>query len=1133
MPVKFGAPAKAAALLAYLILHRSQHTRRDAVAFALWPDDEEAKARANLRRHIALLSGAMPANEPPFFLVDQNTIRWNAFYDATVDVCEFERYGALPSEAANAVALYGGDLLPDSYEEWLLPERERLRDVQTANLERLSRRLRLDGDYPNAILVAKRLLEHDPWREDAVRYMMSLRYESGDRAGALQEYERFASRLHTEMQVLPMPETVARHDAIARNETAVSTDEGTRTRPLAEAMPFVGRSDELIRLSECWTRAMRGHGRIVFLTGEAGIGKTRLSTEFGHLVESQGGRIIFGTTTFPEVVPYQAVVEALRCALPMIGALNLKSVWAAAAATVLPELREIYKNLPQISALESKREQARLFEAMWRCLEGAAQIRPLLVILEDLHWAAQASVAFLDYIAGRLAAVPIVILITYRSNEVGVSHPLRAFRRRIQLEDRSTGIPLSGLSVSDVEQFIDKNVAAPRLDGFPKRAHALSDGNPFFLCELVRESISSGSAAPVLPESLQRAIAARVTRLTEEARPIFDVASVVGQAFTTEILAAAGGFDEHDVVKCVDELLDLRLVRVAAHRSGDRPYDLAFSHELIQAHVYAAIPPSTQRKLHRRIANVIEEIHPDRQVSLARDLAAHFDLGGEPQRAAAHYYAWAQTAVEMHADDEALGALCQAADLCTERGLLFEVVALRETIYARRGTREPQARDIEQMESLAAVGDETQRLKCAQRRILYARAVDDTSGQELAIEALQRAANGAPNRYWSAFAKESVAMLMRTLGRYDDAAREATSALHEYEVIGDPADRVRTLCLIADVCGLRAMPQAAQDAIDKGLSLASESSNEALMIAALDGASSSAYRNNDYDACETLTAKGLALCRTTGDREGEADACFRLGNVFGRRFAVDAATEQFARATALYDAVNKPLGKAKVLVNAGVLDLKIGEFARALRSLAHARLIFGKLRDMRGRTVCTINLGMAAYCLNRFESARRISRMALALANELGSPALICAALANLGAAERELDDLPNALAHCEESMRLRRAKASVDIASDLADLGLTYLRASDLTSAVEIAREIVSLERTSLETVMYPQDVLWSAARIFLAARLREPYAQALNRAASLRRERIEAIPAGHSRETYCKLRFNREISAAAESAS
>jgi DNA-binding SARP family transcriptional activator/energy-coupling factor transporter ATP-binding protein EcfA2 len=1125
--VKFRAPTKAAALLAYLIVHRAQASPRDATAFALWPDSEEVKARANLRRHIALLQQILPPLDSPAILVEQRSIQWNPLFYPAVDVCEFERLSATEGNAREAIALYKGDLASEIYEDWLLPERGRLRSLQTVNLERLSQQFRLAGDYSNAILTAKALLDHDPWREDTIRYLISLRYEAGDRAGALREYEQFANRLQKDLQVAPMPETIARYDAIIRNGPVSSNNVASPATPVFAVgnSPFVGRTGELAQLRDCWLRAMRGHGRFVFLTGEAGIGKSRLASEFGNLVESQGGRVVLGATTFAEKTPYQAIVQTLRGALPMINALDLEPIWLAAAATVLPELRHMYPALPALSTLEPDREQSRLFEGMWHCFAGLAQIRPLLVILEDLHWAGKATISFLNYMASRVEATPIVVLVTYRDTETETKHPLRVFRREVQREHRIINVPLGGLSVSEVERFIE-GIPSLRFGEFSNRAHRLSAGNPFFLGEIVRELTTTGAQVATLPESVHLAIDGRINRLSNAARSLLGVASIVGEAFTTEILTAASGFSEHEAIPCLDELLDSRLIRFSTRTAGDTPYDFAFSHDLIQARTYATVAPATRKILHRRVATVMEEINEGRPDVLVRELARHFNEGGEPARAARYYYEWAKAALAVHAHEEALNALCDAIVLTDDQHLHYDAMALRETVYSRLGVREKQLRDIEELEKCVDDGQQqTRNVESLRRRILYARAVNDVVEQERSTSRLRDITMNLGDRYWDAFCMENAAVLTRMAGRYDAALVEAKSALAAYKNADDSSGRTRSLCLIADLYGLQGSQEASRAAIEEGLALAASSSNEALMIGSLDAASSSAYRNNDYDTCEALTHKGLVLCQAIGDREGEADAYFRLGNVFGRRFAIDTATEYYDKATAFYDAVNKPLGKAMVLVNTGVLLLKVGGLASALQSFVRSRVLFHRLRDLRGRTICTINLGMTAYLMGRFEAARRISRAARTLAEELGTPALVCAALSNLGAAERELDDLPSALRHCEQSMRLRREKAATDIASDLADLGLTYLRCENLPAALAVANEICALEDGALESVMYPQEVMWKVACIFAGAQLGIAYRKALKRAGELRQARIDAIPAGSLRESYGELRFNQEI--------
>lgn len=1127
VPIKFAAPLKASALLAYLIVKRSRTMPRDTIAFALWPDEDEAKARANLRRHIAMLQHVLPTSDPPVILADQRSLRWNTEFDPIVDLCEFERLSAFPGGASAAVALYAGDLLPAVYDEWLMTERERLRMLQSANLERLTEGYRRDGDYPNAIRSGKMLLDHDPWREDTLRRIMMLRYESGDRAGALQEYEQFTRRLQTDLQVAPMPETIACFESILRNAPVHLAASGSpSTASSADVMPFVGRSEELATLQASWLRAVRGQGRTVFVVGEAGIGKSRLAAEFARHVESQGGRVVSGGTISGEASPYEAIVRTLRGALPMIAALDLKPMWLAAAATVLPELRQNHDTIPRLSALEPEREQSRLFEAMWRCFEGLARVRPLLIVLEDLHWAGQATVAFLTYLVERLGSAPIILLVTYRDDETGPSHPLRAFRRIMQREHGVVSLPLGGLSLSDVEDFITRISGSDPRDGFTHRAHALSAGNPFFLGEIVRESQLSRAPEPVLPASLQIAIGDRVERLSEMARSVLAVAATVGQSFATEIVSAAGGFSEDHVLACIDELLDARFVRISTGPVGSNSGDFVFSHQLIQAYVSGSIAADKRKALHRRVGVVIEQMYHGREATVARELARHFDAGGRAEKAAEYYYASAQAAIAVHADDEALTSLTRAADLA-DPTLQYAVIALRETVFARRGRREQQLADIVRLESLS-IDLAGRELECLRRRVRYTHAIDDLAAQEVAVERLKIAAERSSDAYWIAFAAESAAVLMGAFGDYPAALSEADRALSRYRALQDATGIVRTLCLIADSYGVQGHAVPSTAAIADCLALAAMSSNEALVIGSLDAASRSAYRNNDYERCSALAEQGLALCQSIGDREGEADAYFRLGNVASRRFAIEAATAYFAKATALYDAVDKPLGGAMVLVNGGVLFLKIGDFTRALECFRRSRHLFLRLKDLRGLTICAINLGMTAYLLDRFPTARRILRSALRPAEQLGAPILTCAALSNLGAAERELGDLPNALEHCERSMRLRREKAPSDMASDLADLGLTYLRAANIDAAVGIATEIECLDDAALQSIMYPQHVLWSAAQMFAAAHLDDRHREALERAFALRSARVAAFTSEAGRETYRALRFNREIEAA-----
>jgi predicted ATPase/DNA-binding SARP family transcriptional activator len=309
-PLRLAARPRTTALWAYLLLHRDTIIPRDQLAFTLWPDEPEAGARADLRRHLHELRRALPPAPAnlPWLLLSSGGMRWNPQAACWLDVAEFERLSADPATLAQAVALYSGDLLPSLDEDWALVERERLCGLYASGLGQLVAHCRARRDYEQAIDHARRLLEHDPLREDATRALIGLRYEAGDRGGALREYQRFEQRLREELDVAPMPETSALYEAIARNaplpgnqaalDPARIPAEGPRAPGAADPPPdtttappnnlpaplasCIGRDHELALLYALIGRP-DSNVRLLTLTGPGGVGKTRLSLQAAWL----------------------------------------------------------------------------------------------------------------------------------------------------------------------------------------------------------------------------------------------------------------------------------------------------------------------------------------------------------------------------------------------------------------------------------------------------------------------------------------------------------------------------------------------------------------------------------------------------------------------------------------------------------------------------------------------------------------------------------------------------------------------------------------------------------------------------------------------------------------------------------
>jgi DNA-binding SARP family transcriptional activator len=203
-------------LIALLVCRQHDRLTREDAAFALWPDSSEAEARANLRRHLYRLQQSLPPSAKPWIVADKKTLRWGAPGETTVDAVEFERLGKNPASMEAAIGLYRGDFMPFVDDEWAGAIRERLRRRWFRCLEEAIRRCRDESDELGMLRYVELLLKADPWREDALRELMLLRYRLGDRAGALAYFRDFAGRLKSEFDADPMPETVRCRELIAR-----------------------------------------------------------------------------------------------------------------------------------------------------------------------------------------------------------------------------------------------------------------------------------------------------------------------------------------------------------------------------------------------------------------------------------------------------------------------------------------------------------------------------------------------------------------------------------------------------------------------------------------------------------------------------------------------------------------------------------------------------------------------------------------------------------------------------------------------------------------------------------------------------------------------------------------------------
>ncbi len=407
---------KAQALLAYLAVRAGRAHARDALTGLLWADVGERQARQSLRQTMVRLRRALAAHARALLVQGDTVTLAPAALD--LDVSEFERQvrRGTPEALEAAVSLYHGPLLDgvhvaaSPFEEWLQSERARLSELALDALRRLVDRHLKAGRVEPAIQAATRLLAFDPIQEDVHRTLMRLHVRQGRRAAALRQYQACVAVLQKELGVEPEPPTKRLYLEIIQQTSAPRP---TGRRPAAPARPpvaaadapIVGRESELARARARLRLASRGDGQVLFVTGEAGIGKSRLIEELVATAATHGARVLLGRAHESEqILPFQPWVDAFRTGQALGGILDSP----AASPSARTELARLFPELsPEQARPAITREgHLRLFESLEAVIAELARSQPVLIVLEDLHWGDEMSARLFAFLARRLLASP-------------------------------------------------------------------------------------------------------------------------------------------------------------------------------------------------------------------------------------------------------------------------------------------------------------------------------------------------------------------------------------------------------------------------------------------------------------------------------------------------------------------------------------------------------------------------------------------------------------------------------------------------------------------------------------------------------------------------------------------------------
>lgn len=633
-------------LLAYLVLHRGEPLSRHHVAFILWPDSSEAHARGSLRKLLFQLAGALP--QPGRFLdINAQTLQWRTDAPFTLDVDEFEKAvnGAASATALRAaVQLYRGDLMPSCYEDWIRTERDRLRQVFLNALERLILLLESERDYAGAIDCAQTLLRHDPLHEETYRHLMRLYAVTLNRAGALRTYHTCTTLLRRELDVEPSPATRLVYEQI------VNLHESSPSATLVAGAPLVGRQAEWVHLQDAWRQASSGRPCLALISGEAGIGKTRLAEEMMDWARRQGIATASARCYAAEGgLAYAPLAAWLRSRpLPL-----LAPHWQSEIARVLPELLNGDGTVAPPGPLTETWQRQHLFAALTHAVLEESQ--PLLLMLDDIQWSDRETLEWLHYVLRSEARARLMVLATMRPEEVGDEHALSELLPALRRNDQLAEIVLRPFELAETAALA-RQITGRELD--PKHAarlHHETEGNALFVVEFLRARIMEQSERkderrPVsgLPPTVQSVLRARLAHLSPAARELAGVAATVGREFAFDVLQQVSGYEVEVLVRALDELWYRRIVR----EHGTMGYD--FSHDKLREVIYADLSPARRRWLHSRIAQAQQTLHARNLGAVSGVIAMHLEQAGSIEEAIPFYAIAGEAARGVSANRDAL-----------------------------------------------------------------------------------------------------------------------------------------------------------------------------------------------------------------------------------------------------------------------------------------------------------------------------------------------------------------------------------------------------------------------------------------------------------------------------------------------
>lgn len=596
--------------------------------------------------------------------------------------------------------------------------------------------------------------------------------------------------------------------ASAGSSAPIATGRQNLLDQLADGV-FVGREREIKEMRASLEHALAGIGGLLLLAGEAGIGKTRIGEELCTYGRLRGARVLIGRCYEGEGAPsYWPWLQALRGHTQDLTDSELVDQMGAGAADIAQIVPEVAERVPGLSSppvLDPDQARFRLFDSVTAFLRNASRRQPIVLVLDDLHWADESSLLMLQFLSRELQGMRVFVIATYRELEIESQHPLTPTLAQLSRERVSERVHMNGLVREDVGRFVQMTAGVVPPLALVQAVHRETEGNPFFVSEVVRLLVASGDMeraaadpmwTPSIPQSVREVVGRRLGRLSAECNRLLTIASIIGREFALAALARLTDLSEDALLDILDEAIGARVV---GEEPGSDVGQFRFSHALVRETLYEGLTKTRRVRLHRQIADVLEALYGPKLDLHTAELAYHFFEARDFDKAVDYARRAGERAISLLAYEDAVAQFQRALHALDLQQAHNDV--LRCEVYLSLGDAQLKSGDIAAMRtSFAHAGDLAALLNAPQQLARAALGLgsgeDDFIGRDQALVTLLNQALAAmtgEDSTLKAMVQARLAPILLDVGKNEDGLSMSLQAVDTARRMGDATTLVRAL----------------------------------------------------------------------------------------------------------------------------------------------------------------------------------------------------------------------------------------------------------------------------------------------------------------------------------------------------